>query len=609
MVFPCGGNRAVRGYAPDTPAPGCARRPPLLAPRGGCAFIGISVAIFHFAVKSFSRGKGDSATAAAAYRAGLALDDPMTGERHDYTRRAGVVSVDMLAPAGAPDWAMDPHQVWAKVEENETRKNARVAREIVIALPHELDPMARRDLARDVGQLLVDRYDVVAQVAIHAPDKGGDARNHHAHILFTPRQIGVDGFGAYAAKVYDDFKAGPEEIKAMRVEIAARFNRALARAQLDARVDHRTLVDQKAEAADRGDFKAVATLDRMPTRHEGKATTQARRRGERAPRARRNDRRQRANAARLDAHEARFQRLKDAAQADGRLGPIDEQAAHARALLERTEAGRARLAQAIPPRAAVPARAKRPAPHQAGSSVPRRAAKVAGHRAKGSVPQLAPQVHTRVTGNGTKESEQAARVANAWLATLEKDLADLLNKALAWGQRHADPLARALARDYLHAEGEAQVATVLRDQAAADLKQARRDRHDARHYRDKGQAGLKGAGKLAERLGWTPKSLRDLQDAAKLSEEQVVMIKQSERFAIAEQEKASREAERQRQRLLQAFQKAHPAEDFRFPEQWPPTAPVATPEPSPRKQMEANSTFQSPRLDPPRFARPKRPSL
>ncbi|MBH1635074.1 hypothetical protein I5U65_07930 [Stenotrophomonas maltophilia] len=94
------------------------------------------------------------------------------------------------------------------------------------------------------------------------------------------------------------------------------------------------------------------------------------------------------------------------------------------------------------------------------------------------------------------------------VATLEKDLAELLRTALAWAQDHADPLPRALARDYLQAEGEAQVATVLRDQTAAELKQARRDRHDARYYRDKGQAGLKGVGKLAERLGWTPKSLR-----------------------------------------------------------------------------------------------------
>jgi len=239
--------------------------------------------------------------------------------------------------------------------------------------------------------------------------------------------------------------------------------------------------------------------------------------------------------------------------------------------------------------------------------VPRRAAKAASHRAKGATPQLAPQIHTRVTGNGTKESEQVARVANAWLVTLEKDLADLLRKALAWGQGHPDPLPRALARDYLHAEGEAQVAAVLRDQAAADLKQARRARHDARHYRDKGQAGLKGAGKLAERLGWTPKSLRDLQDAAKLSEDQVVMAKQSERLAIAAQEKATKEAERQRQRLLQAFQKAHPTEDFRFPDQWPPAAPAPTSEPSPGKKMGAGSVFQPPRLEQPRFRRPSAP--
>ena len=79
-------------------------------------------------VKSLSRGKGDSATAAAAYRAGLCLDDP-SGARHDYRKKGGVLSVDMLAPDGAPAWATDPHQLWAKVEEHETRKNARVARE------------------------------------------------------------------------------------------------------------------------------------------------------------------------------------------------------------------------------------------------------------------------------------------------------------------------------------------------------------------------------------------------------------------------------------------------------------------------------------------------
>lgn len=338
------------GASPPTPRRHASRvaYPPFLAPQGAAASRGF-VAIYSVQMKSLSRGKGDSATAAAAYRAGLSLDDPTTGERHDYTRRAGVLSVDMLAPPGAVAWATDSTQVWAQVEQAETRKNARVGREVVMALPHELDPKARRALAREVGQFLVDRYGCAVQAAVHAPDKGGDERNYHAHILMTPRQVGADGFTAYAAKVYDEFKAGTEELKNLRAAIAERTNQALDRAGLTARVDHRKLVEQRADAVERGDFKAAASLDRLPTKHEGKATTQARRRGEHTPRARRNDRRQQANERRQDAHEARFQRLKAEARADGRLATIDEQAAHAQALLERTREGRARLRQAAIP--------------------------------------------------------------------------------------------------------------------------------------------------------------------------------------------------------------------------------------------------------------------
>lgn len=339
-------NRAVRGFAPDTPrTPSAFAAPPVLAPQGAAIKPStVAMAIFHFAVKSLSRGKGHSASAAAAYRAGIALEDPSTGLRHDYTRRAGVVSVDMLAPDGAPAWAQDPAQLWANVETHETRKNARVAREVVIALPHELDAEQRRDLAQDVGRLLVERYGVAVQIAVHAPDKGGDDRNHHAHLLMTPRTVGPDGFGAYAAKAYDDFKAGPEELKAMRAEVAGRFNQALERAGLAARVDHRPLLAQKAEAAEKSDFAQVVALDRPATKHEGKAVTQARRRGERLPRAQRNDRVRQASQSRADAHAERFEALKAQAAAEGRLQHVDEQALHAQALLDRQHAKRPRRA-------------------------------------------------------------------------------------------------------------------------------------------------------------------------------------------------------------------------------------------------------------------------
>ncbi|WP_313253376.1 MobQ family relaxase [Stenotrophomonas acidaminiphila] len=563
------------------------------------------MAIYRCEIKTVSRSQGASAVAGAAYRAGLNLTDERTGEQHDYSRKTGVVAFEVLAPDNAPAWARDPAQLWNAAEASETRKNSVVAREFLISLPHELNADQRIDLARDLTAGLVARFGFAAMFALHAPDKQADERNHHVHILATTRRMDPTGLGAKTREL-DDRKTGA--VDEVRRSVADTINAHLARAGAVARVDHRSLLDRQLAAADAGDFAQVAALDRTPEPKVGRTATAAARRGKRSPRAERVQRVRAENAQHAQAQADRFRELKAQATTEGRLAQVDEQALHARALLERTEAGRARLTATIPPRAAVPARAKRPAPHQAGPSVPRRAATAAGHRANRSPSaQLAPQIHTRVTGNGTKESEQVARVANAWLATLEKDLADLLRKALAWGQGHPDPLPRALARDYLHAEGEAQVATVLRDQAAADLKQARRDRHEARHYRDKGQAGLKGAGKLAERMGWTPKSLRDLQDAAKLSEEQVVMAKQAERFAIAAQERARMEAERQRQRLLQAFQKAHPTDDFRFPEQWPPVAPAPTPEPSPDKQSGASATFLPPWVEPPSFRRPATP--
>src|SRR5690606_35340134 len=64
---------------PGTPAPRFACRcPPILAPQGGCG-AGGDMALYSVHLKSVSRGKGHSASAAAAYRAGLVLDDPNTG--------------------------------------------------------------------------------------------------------------------------------------------------------------------------------------------------------------------------------------------------------------------------------------------------------------------------------------------------------------------------------------------------------------------------------------------------------------------------------------------------------------------------------------------------
>ena len=125
------------------------------------------MAIYHASIKSFSRGKGESSVAAAAYRAGLDLVCTTTHRLHRYSHRHGVSSYQMLAPKGAPKWCLDANVFWDANEAHERRANARVARELEVSLPTELAAKQRTALAVALGQMLVDRYQAAVLVAIH----------------------------------------------------------------------------------------------------------------------------------------------------------------------------------------------------------------------------------------------------------------------------------------------------------------------------------------------------------------------------------------------------------------------------------------------------------
>lgn len=202
------------------------------------------MAIYHASVKSFSRGKGESSIAAAAYRAGLDLVDTKIRGLHRFSFRKGVAAHFMLAPAGAPAWCSDARVFWDANEAWETRQNARVAREIEVSLPSELSPDRRQSLALELGQLLVDRYKAVVLVAIHLPSQQGDNRNHHVHLLMSAREVGPEGFGARAGAEFDARGGrGAEEVRAIRALASETINASLASAGLEDRVDHRSLKD------------------------------------------------------------------------------------------------------------------------------------------------------------------------------------------------------------------------------------------------------------------------------------------------------------------------------------------------------------------------------
>lgn len=212
------------------------------------------MAIYHLNTHTIGRAAGHSAVAAAAYRSASKLVDERTGEVFDFTRKGGVLSAEIVTPAGVP--VPERAALWNAAEAAEKRKDARVAREWRAALPHELNEADRREFATRMGQAIADRYGVAVDVCIHAPDREGDDRNFHVHMLATTRTIGADG--ALGAKAVielankDRQKAGipgtsQGDITDIRREWAELTNEALERAGISARIDHRSYADQGVE--------------------------------------------------------------------------------------------------------------------------------------------------------------------------------------------------------------------------------------------------------------------------------------------------------------------------------------------------------------------------
>jgi len=225
------------------------------------------MAIYYLHMKTFGRSAGHRATSAAAYRAGERIRDERSGRVYNHVGREDVLHREILLPAeleragAAMDWARDRARLWNAAEHAESRINARVAREYMVALPVELVPEQRLGLARTFAQELADRYRFAVDLAIHAPRN--DPRNYHAHLLATTREVGPNGMGA---KTWLDV-SGPErqrralpptaeELKRVRERWATLTNGALRSANIDARVSHLSYAAQGSS--------------RVPGRHLGR---------------------------------------------------------------------------------------------------------------------------------------------------------------------------------------------------------------------------------------------------------------------------------------------------------------------------------------------------
>lgn len=226
------------------------------------------MSLYHLSVKVVSRGDGRSAVACAAYRSGEKLVCDFYDKEQDYTKKSGVEFTNIYAPSNTNPELLDRQTLWNTVEKVERRKDAVLAREFEIAFPSELNAEQRKQLLDELCQKLVEKYNVVVDAAIHAPhvESGSDARNYHAHIMFTTRAINENG--EFSAKKYRDFSRdnGTQTVCDWREDFADLCNKHLELAGFDERVDHRSYKDQEKDYLE-------------PTVHEGPAVTAMRRRG------------------------------------------------------------------------------------------------------------------------------------------------------------------------------------------------------------------------------------------------------------------------------------------------------------------------------------------
>jgi ATP-dependent exoDNAse (exonuclease V) alpha subunit len=209
-----------------------------------------------------------SAVASAAHLAGVRLEEGRAGVAHDFRGKA-VEHAEVMLPAGAPAWMADRERLWNAVEAAEKRCDARLGRELVVALPRELGDAENLELVRTFVAGSLTGRGMVADFAIHAPTASDGLRQPHAHILANTRAIDPASPTGFGAKVRRWDKR--ELVTSLRQEWAEHCNRALELAQVRERVDHRSLAAQLAEALEQGDFDRAAALDRLPGIHLGPA--------------------------------------------------------------------------------------------------------------------------------------------------------------------------------------------------------------------------------------------------------------------------------------------------------------------------------------------------
>lgn len=159
-------------------------------------------------VKNHGRG----IVAKEAYRSGQRAYDNYHGRHFDYSARQDLVVHRFVVPEVAEGRYGSAIEFWDAVEAYERRKDARLAKEVLVSLPRQLDEVEQSKLVEGFVEQEFTRKNLIVSYAIHAPQAADGGTNPHAHILVYMRPATETGFSR--AKLRDfDGRAGIHQIR------------------------------------------------------------------------------------------------------------------------------------------------------------------------------------------------------------------------------------------------------------------------------------------------------------------------------------------------------------------------------------------------------------
>lgn len=217
-----------------------------------------SVRHLTISLEKINRARRKSFADSVAYILRGRAQNPRTERISDYRGKGGLLA------GGVVGWSSTLKHLVREAVLSERRRDAVEGRALIVALPREFGRATCVELLTQLANYLAEKFRVAVVYALHAPDPEGDQRNRHGHLVFSAREVGMDGCSLGKKTREWDTAAGRAHTEALRAWWASQLNATLALEGHEPNIEHRSL--------------ARLGVRRAPGRHHGPARTAIRRR-------------------------------------------------------------------------------------------------------------------------------------------------------------------------------------------------------------------------------------------------------------------------------------------------------------------------------------------